>query len=793
MKREKIFLAVFISILLFLPSIVGAVPPMPYRIGGTVTVEGTALTSATDTGYTFKVTKEDGTTDYVSASGAKAEDTDGVSATGWYIIDVPMYSSDQTGGANEGDVAIIHAYKDGNELAITDPVDGEFTIPVGAAGTTKQINLLINVPPVANAGPDQTVDEDTVVTLDGSGSTDAQPIASYLWEQTAGATVSLSSTTVAKPTFTAPPVAPGMVLLTFKLTVTDTGELTHSDTVTINLNFVNDPPVASAGPDQTVDEGVTVTLDGSNSTDPDDGIDTFQWTQTAGTPAVTLSDATAQKPTFTAPDVGPNGTALTFQLTVTDKGGLTNTDTCIINVTWVNIPPTANAGADQTVNEGDAVTLSGSGTDPDDGIKSYQWTQTAGTPTATLSDSTAASPTFTAPDVGVGGAALTFQLTVTDNGGLQATDSCIVNISFINTAPTANAGIDQTAEEGTTVTLDGSGSDPDAGDSIASYLWTQTAGPSVTLSSAADAKPTFVPGSVTESTVFSFELTVTDKGGLKATDGVAITVNDNGITDYPDITDAMTFKSYNEENFAGKIASGGACVYLDPVDPSTITDDEDRPEELPYGLWDIAFKTDTVGGTVNVTIYLPEAADEEMSWYKYSPTDGWSDFSANAAFNANRTQVTLTLTDGGAGDDDGAADGMIIDPSGLGTAPEAIPLDKLFKGGDGGNCFIATAAYGSPMERHVKVLRDFRDRFLVTNPVGKAFVDIYYRYSPPVADFIADNEALKASIRYGLLPFVGASWVALHVGIVPIVIIAFLLIMGIVYGFTFRRVARPQN
>ena len=94
---------------------------------------------------------------------------------------------------------------------------------------------------------------------------------------------------------------------------------------------LNDPPTADAGPDQTVDEGVAVTLDGSNSTDPDDGIASYQWTQIGGI-SVAFSDPTTSQPTFTAPDVGPNGEALAFQLTVTDYGGLQTSDEVIVSI-----------------------------------------------------------------------------------------------------------------------------------------------------------------------------------------------------------------------------------------------------------------------------------------------------------------------------------------------------------------------------------------------------------------------------------------------------------------------------
>jgi hypothetical protein len=76
---------------------------------------------------------------------------------------------------------------------------------------------------------------------------------------------------------------------------------------------------------------VTVTLDGSNSSDPDNDISSYQWNQTGGL-SVSLSNTSAARPTFTAPNVGPSGESLTFQLTVTDSGGLQSTDTCIVNL-----------------------------------------------------------------------------------------------------------------------------------------------------------------------------------------------------------------------------------------------------------------------------------------------------------------------------------------------------------------------------------------------------------------------------------------------------------------------------
>jgi subtilisin family serine protease len=84
---------------------------------------------------------------------------------------------------------------------------------------------------------------------------------------------------------------------------------------------------------------------------------------------------------------------------------------------------------------------------------------------------------------------------------------------------------------------------------------------------------------------------------------------------------------------------------------------------------------------------------------------------------------------------------------------EATPLWIVDE--DDGGCFIATAAFGSALERHVRMLRDFRDRYLLTNALGKAIVGLYYEFSPPIARFIARNGVLRGTVRIGLHPVVG--------------------------------------
>ena len=338
--------------------------------------------------------------------------------------------------------------------------------------------------------------------------------------------------------------------------------ITANHTISATFSKVTQPPVAEAGPTQSVAEGTTVTLNGANSSDPGGSTLTYLWAQTGGT-AVTLSSTTAAQPTFKAPNVGTAGDALTFKLTVANQGGLQSTDTCIVNVTWVNAAPTANAGSNQTVAEGTTVTLDGTGsTDPDDGIATYLWEQTAGT-AVTLTPTTTGQAVFVAPNVGTAGASLTFRLTVTDNGGLKSTSTCVVNITWIDSPPVANAGTDQTVSSGAAVVLNGSAStDPD--DGIKSYLWKQTSGTPVTLSSTTAVQPTFTAPTVTTATTLTFQVTVTDNSGLQSTDTCNVYVQQKAGAD---LTGTWKSLTYNWNRVSGSFtvsntgnAAAGAFV-----------------------------------------------------------------------------------------------------------------------------------------------------------------------------------------------------------------------------------------
>ncbi len=297
-----------------------------------------------------------------------------------------------------------------------------------AVGNTSEFSpcVSVNAAPIADAGPDQLVDEGTEVTLDGTASRDPDGDSiTFRWRQVAGPTVALSDATSPRPRFLAPVVGasvPPPVRLVFELIVSDGRAESDPDLVTVT---VNRRPIANAGPDQRVDEGATVTLDGTASLDPDgDGL-TFRWRQVAG-PTVALSDPTSSRPQFTAPVVAPAvppPVTLTFELVVSDGRLLSAPDQVVITV---NRRPIANAGPDHTVPDGALVTLDGTRSfDPDgDGI-TFRWTQMVGPP-VTLTGATTPRPSFTAPNLSVTEAAsvrLTFSLVVSDGRLSSAPDT----------------------------------------------------------------------------------------------------------------------------------------------------------------------------------------------------------------------------------------------------------------------------------------------------------------------------------------------------------------------------------
>jgi hypothetical protein len=138
----------------------------------------------------------------------------------------------------------------------------------------------------------------------------------------------------------------------------------------------------------------------------------------------------------------------------------------------------------------------------------------------------------------------------------------------------------------------------------------------------------------------------------------------------------------------------------------------------------------------------------------------------------------LKVKDGGYGDSDGLANGIIVDPGGIASGGSSFSHSSL--GSNDRGCFIATAAFGSKYEKHVQVLRRFRNLYLIPNRIGRAFVKGYYRYSPPLADFIGKHDILRTLVRWGLVPLIAVSWMLLQFGPGPT-----LLLIGLMFSGTF--------
>ena len=354
-----------------------------------------------------------------------------------------------------------------------------------------------NSAPVANAGVAQSVVAGAVVTLDGTGSTDANndPI-TYKWSwgtRPTGSTAALSSDTTAKPTFTASTA--GTYVLT--LIVNDGKSNSDVAAVTVTASAANAAPVANAGTNQNVTVPVTVTLDGSASSDANRDAITYLWTlvskPTSSTAA--LSSTTSAKPTFSADIAG----VYVASLVVNDGALSSPVTTTTITAAAANSAPVANAGVAQNVTTASVVTLTGAGsTDANGDTLTYIWSFASKptSSTAALSSTSVVSPTFTADLAGT----YVVNLLVNDGKVNSSNVSAVtVTASAANSTPVANAGVNQTVtRSGTpsvvTVTLTGAGSTDANGDTL-TYLWaltTRPTGSTASLSSTTVVSPTFV-------------------------------------------------------------------------------------------------------------------------------------------------------------------------------------------------------------------------------------------------------------------------------------------------------------
>ena len=311
------------------------------------------------------------------------------------------------------------------QLLVTTALTFSLTVTDSAGAPSMPVSVTITVgadndPPTAEAGDTQAVNTvGTIVTLDGSGSSDSegQPL-TYQWTQVTDmptVTVALMSANTSMATFAVTiDKAKANVDLLFRLTVNDGVNDSLPDDVTITVSN-NAPRVDFSSIPTTAFAGGTIILS-ATVTDSDNDPLTYTWSQTDGVMG-TFNDTTIANPIFTASDTTGQ---VRLQLVVDDlRGGMVSDDLTI--TVEPDLRPTANAGDDQNVQVGMTVTLDGTGSSDLGGDDlTYRWTQSGGTPTVTLINPNTADPTFTAPDTA---GDVVLSLIVTNESGLSSAAS----------------------------------------------------------------------------------------------------------------------------------------------------------------------------------------------------------------------------------------------------------------------------------------------------------------------------------------------------------------------------------
>ena len=333
----------------------------------------------------------------------------------------------------------------------------------------------------------------------------------------------------------------------------------------------NEPPFADAGTDFTINEGATGQLFGT-ATDPDNDPLTMEWYQTPTWPPLTLTDASDPSTAIVAPQVDGD-TTITLILSVSDDD-YTVTDRIQITITDIpepqgssesttppqpqppppvqesahNMPPTADAGADFTINEGATGQLQGMATDSDNDPLTMEWYQTPTWPPLTLTNASDPSTAIVAPQVD-GDTTITLILSVSD-GDYTVTDQVRITITDIpepqgssesttppqppppvqepayNEPPFADAGTDFTINEGATGQLQGMATDSDNDPLTVEWYQTPT-WPPLTLTNASDPSTTIVAPQVDGDTTITLILSVSDDD-YTVNDQVRITIIDTG-------------------------------------------------------------------------------------------------------------------------------------------------------------------------------------------------------------------------------------------------------------------------
>lgn len=525
----------------------------------------------------------------------------------------------------------------------------------------------VNRAPEARAGADQTVAGLTRVTLNGSASTDPDgDTLTYTWHQTLGTDVPLSDSHAARPTFTAPAGASTVRTLEFSLAVRDPDGRSATDTCQVQV-AANQPPVAEAGPDQSAPSGRQVRLNGTTSYDPEGGPIGCQWVQTAG-PEIQLQSAGTPQPSFTTPALAAGQSAtLGFQLTVTDNQAATSTDTC-----WVEVTAPAPPADQPPVSGGDDPVPGGDDPAPGDNQPPLQ-------------------PALTYPVDRDSGVELTPELNATafadpDAGDTHARSEWLIEAQ--NDARTI-LNVSRTGSNLTHLQVPRLVLDPDTGYICQVRFFDDRGNPS--------------PWSPAVSfTTRAAEYYWEDNGAAEAQNTpIQTDLNGNVV---PDADESDVLKSIQAPDGQHAIAVGiqnsANVVSLDAAvatDPASEQELPGAADLLPYGILSYRIHVREPGQQASVMFYFSHALDSQTIWMGRDENGDWSE--CGDGVYAQADGVARTITDGGPGDADGAANGVILDQiAPLGTAAlqedpgHAVENTDSGAAADsgGGGCFIAS-------------------------------------------------------------------------------------------------------
>jgi PKD repeat protein len=353
------------------------------------------------------------------------------------------------------------------------------------------VTVLDKTAPVADAGPDMTVDEGTLVMFNWSASHDNVGIINFTWQFMDGVLVTLFGI---QPTYRFD--YPGIFFVT--LSVTDAAGNWGTDTMTVTVKDIT-APVANAGRDLIIDEKTSLMFNGSGSSD-NVGVVNYTWTFSDGVPVSLYGP----RPTYRFDNPG----IFVVTLNVTDAAGNWKTDSLIVKVRDIT-SPVANAGLDQTVDEKMSVMFNGSGSSDNVGIVNYTWTFEYGAKRIVLSG---LSPIFNFAVPGI----YSVKLNVTDAVGFWTEDTMVITVRDI-TAPVANAGQDRNVPAGIRILFDGSRSTDNV--AISKFFWNFTYG-----GKAQSLDGENVSFKLDNAGVYEVVLTVIDAAGNRGEDKVVVTV-----------------------------------------------------------------------------------------------------------------------------------------------------------------------------------------------------------------------------------------------------------------------------